>query len=106
MRVFLAVLIGGLMYAGPAAKPAAGDAVKGKQVFTKCISCHSPNTTQSKFGPSLKGLYAKAKMKNGQKPTDESVMKIVNDGFGTMPPYGQLIKAEDKAHLLAYLKTL
>lgn len=92
--------------AKPEAGAAKGDAKKGKETFEMCSGCHAADSDEVKAGPSLKGLFAKPKLKNGQKPTDQSVMKIVNEGGTTMPPYADILTAEDKANLLAYLKTL
>jgi mono/diheme cytochrome c family protein len=58
------------------------------------------------MGPSLKGLYKKAKMANGQKPTDANILSIINKGKGTMPAFADVLTAEEKDNVLAYLKTL
>ncbi len=95
---FLAIL--------PAAAQKPGDPRKGKEVYDQCAVCHSATTDEKKMGPSLKGLFKKAKMTNGQKPTDANVMAIINKGKGTMPGFEDILTAEEKNDLLAYLKTL
>ena len=85
---------------------AAGDATKGKETFEQCGACHNTDTDEKKMGPSLKGLYKKAKLTNGKKPTDESVRDIINKGGNGMPPYEDLLSPEEKTNLIAYLKTL
>lgn len=84
----------------------AGDPRKGKEVFDQCAVCHSATTDEKKVGPSLKGLFRKAKLSNGQKPTEANVLAIINKGKGTMPAYEDILTKEEKADLLAYLKTL
>ncbi len=83
-----------------------GDAAKGKEVFEQCGVCHSADTEEKKMGPGLKGLYKKAKMANGQKPTDATIMALVNKGKGAMPAFADVLSADEKSDLLAYLKTL
>jgi cytochrome c len=90
----------------PAAAQKPGDPAKGKEVYEQCAVCHSATTDEKKMGPSLKGLFKKAKMTNGQKPTEANVMAIINKGKGTMPGFEDILSAAEKADLLAYLKTL
>lgn len=82
------------------------DATKGKEVYEQCAACHSATTTEKKLGPGLKGLYRKPKLSNGQKPSDAAVLDMVNKGKGPMPAFAEVLSAEEKANLLAYLKTL
>ena len=58
------------------------------------------------MGPGLKGLFAKDKMNNGNKPTYENVLKQVNEGGNGMPGYKDLLSDDEKKNLLAYLQTL
>jgi mono/diheme cytochrome c family protein len=103
----LIVSAAALLGAGAAVAQTKGDAAaKGKAVFEQCVICHATTNGAKKMGPSLKGLYKKPKMTNGQKPTDASVLAIINKGRGTMPAYAEVLSAAEKAHLLAYLKTL
>lgn len=90
----------------PAAAQKPGDPAKGKEVFDQCVVCHAATTDEKKMGPSLKGLFKKARMTNGQKPTEANVMAIINKGRGTMPAFDDVLTADEKADLLAYLKTL
>jgi cytochrome c2 len=95
-----------MLLSGAAFGQKKGDAAKGKEVFEQCGVCHSADTDEKKMGPSLKGLFKKAKLANGQKPGDASVMAIINKGKGTMPAFADVLSAEEKDNLLAYLKTL
>jgi len=83
-----------------------GDPAKGKEVFEQCGVCHNADSTEKKMGPGLKGLFKKQKLANGQKVSDESVMKIINSGGNGMPAYEEMLSDEERANLLAYLKTL
>ncbi len=93
----------GLMAQG---KKKAGDAAKGKEVFDQCAVCHNTDSDDVKVGPSLKGLFKHAKLKNGKPVNDASVLAQINEGGNGMPAYQDLLSDEDKANVIAYLKTL
>ena len=82
------------------------DAAKGKESFEMCAGCHAIEGEEKKMGPSLAGLFKKAKMKNGKKPTDASVKAIIDQGGNGMPAYADMLTDEEKANILAYLHTL
>jgi cytochrome c2 len=105
-KILLTASMAALLASGAAMAQKKGDAEKGKEVFEQCGVCHSADTDEKKMGPSLKGLFKKAKMTNGQKPTDASVLAVVNKGKGTMPAFADVLSDEEKTNLLAYLKTL
>lgn len=103
--LLLSFAVAGLI-AAPAAAQKKGDAAKGKEVYEQCGICHSATTDEKKMGPSLKGLYKKAALKNGKKVTDASVTESINKGGNGMPPFEEILSGDEKANLLAYLKTL
>lgn len=105
-RVWVSTVLGLLLTSGLATAQKKGDAAKGKEVFEQCGVCHAATTDEKKMGPSLKGLFKKEKLANGQKPSDASVTAIINKGKGTMPAFADVLSAEEKADVLAYLKTL
>lgn len=85
---------------------AKGDAAKGKETFEQCGVCHNVDTDEKKMGPSLKGLF-KHKTMSGNKPVnDANVMAQINAGGNGMPAYADMLSADEKANLLAYLHTL
>ena len=88
------------------AAPQKGDAEKGKEVFQQCMPCHNADSTDKKMGPGLKGLFAKEKMNNGKKPTEENVRAQVDEGGNGMPAYKEMLSDDEKTDLIAYLKTL
>ena len=94
--------------AGPQVLPAAdkGDAEKGKAVFQQCGVCHRADSDEKKIGPGLKGLFKKAKLTDGKKPTDASVRARLEDGGNGMPAYKDMLTDAEKNNLIAYLKTL
>ena len=103
-----AISVGAMMLAAGLALAAdeKGDAAKGKEVFEQCGACHDTETGEKKMGPSLKGLYKKGKLANGKPVNDANVKAIVNAGGNGMPAYEDLLTAEEKNHVLAYLKTI
>ncbi len=97
------LLAGGRIFAAPPA----GDAAKGKAVFEdNCAVCHNADSDEKKMGPGLKGLFKKAKLKNGKAPTEANVKAIINAGGNGMPAYSDMLSDEERDHVLAYLKTL
>jgi cytochrome c len=85
----------------------AADAGKGKEVFeTNCAVCHNADSAEVKMGPGLKGLFKKSALNNKKKPSDATVMSMINEGGNGMPGFADQLTATEKADLLAYLKTL
>lgn len=85
---------------------AQGDAAKGKEVFEQCQVCHNVDTDEKKMGPSLKGLFKKKTLTNGKPVNDANVLAQINAGGNGMPAYADMLSADDKANVLAYLHTL
>ena len=83
-----------------------GDADKGKQVFEQCSVCHNVDSPEKKMGPSLQGLFKKKTLSSGKAASDANVLTQINNGGNGMPAYADMLSAEDKANLLAYLHTL
>ena len=109
MKVHMGVLCGALLAASSFAadKKAAGDAAKGKEVFEQCRVCHTSSADEpKKMGPTLAGLFKKAKLTNGKKVTEDTVRAVINAGGNGMPAYEEMLSAEERANLIAYLKTI
>jgi cytochrome c len=85
---------------------AAADAAKGKETFEQCAVCHNVDTDEKKMGPSLKGLFKKKTLQNGKPVNDANVLAQINAGGNGMPPYTDMLSADEKANVLAYLHTL
>lgn len=105
------ILIGALACAaagGVIAADKAGDATKGKEVFEQCAVCHNADSTEKKMGPGLKGLFKRDKLANGKKVTEANIRSLVDKGSAEkgMPAYEDMLSAEEKSNLIAYLKTL
>lgn len=101
--VFAATLTGSMMLLASAKKP---DAAKGKETFEQCSVCHNADSTEKKMGPGLKGLFSKDKLTNGKKPTEANVRAKIDEGGNGMPAYKEMLSDDEKADLIAYLKTL
>jgi mono/diheme cytochrome c family protein len=84
-----------------------GDAAKGKEVFEQCSVCHASDSADRKVGPGLKGLFKKAKLESNGKPAnDANIIEKINEGGNGMPPYKDTLSEDERANLVAYLKTL
>lgn len=83
-----------------------GDAAKGKEAFDQCAVCHNVDSPEKKMGPSLQGLFKRKTLQNGKPVNDENVLAQINNGGNGMPAYADMLSADDKANILAYLHTL
>jgi mono/diheme cytochrome c family protein len=85
-----------------------GDADKGNEIFDEqCASCHNAYSTDRKTGPGLKWLFSKGKLESNGKPADEAnILQKIDAGGKGMPAFKDTLSKDDKADLIAYLKTL
>ena len=85
-----------------------GNGEKGNEIFDEqCSSCHNSASVDRKVGPGLKLLFAKPKLESNGKPVnDANVLDKIEKGGNGMPPFKGTLSDDDKADLLAYLKTL
>ena len=120
-----ALLTVSLLLTAPTAVLATGNADNGKNIFRKCAACHSLEPGKKKIGPSLHGVigraagtadgypYSKAMTAYGQSGVVwggdtlnvylEAPRKVVK---GTKMSFPGLKKAQDRADVIAYLKTI
>ena len=98
---------GGKGKGGAPAAALVGDAAKGKDVFgNNCAVCHKPDSAERVVGPGLKELTKHPMLVNGKPMNDANLATLLNEGTQAgMPPFADLAPQE-KADLLAYLKTL
>jgi mono/diheme cytochrome c family protein len=85
---------------------AAGDPVKGKELFKSCLGCHNADTDQRKMGPSLRTLFGKVMLINGKRANEENVRTLVLEGYNQMPAFRSFLTDEQVSDLMAYLVTL
>ncbi len=93
----------------PAKKAApAGSATKGKEVFEKkCAVCHYADSDAKKIGPGLKGLAKRGTFTvNDSKVTDEALKTWIENGDTLMPPFKDVLEADQIRDVIAYVKTL
>lgn len=83
-----------------------GDPAKGKQAFEQCSVCHNVDSPEKKMGPSLQGLFKRKTLASGKPVNDANVLAQINNGGNGMPAYADMLSADDKANILAYLHTL
>jgi cytochrome c len=97
---------GAIALAGSSLYAQKGDAAKGKEVFDQCTVCHNSDSTEVKMGPGLKGLFKRAKLNSGKPVNEANVLGQINEGGNGMPAYKDILSDEEKANVLAFLKTL
>jgi cytochrome c len=97
---------GAIALAGSSLYAQKGDAAKGKEVFDQCSVCHNSDSTEVKMGPGLKGLFKRAKLNSGKPVSEANVLNQINEGGNGMPAYKDILSEDEKANVLAYLKSL
>ncbi len=105
-RYRVMVMAAALAAASPAAFAQKGNAAKGKEVFEQCSVCHNADSAEKKIGPGLKGLFKHDKLVNGKPVNDANVKAKIEEGGNGMPGYKDILSDQEKADVLAYLKTL
>jgi cytochrome c len=92
---------------GAGTKTAVQETAEAKKIFADhCAICHHANSTETKVGPGLKGLFQKSTLKNGAKVTDANVRELIENGQDGMPAWKNVLTKEQIDDLMAYLKTL
>ena len=101
---------------------AAGDVAAGEKVFKKCKACHVVNKEQNRTGPHLVNLFGRAagslegykKYSKAMKSSGIVWNEETLDGYlekpkayvkGTRMVFAGLRKEEDRANVIAYLKS-
>ncbi|MBC8392016.1 MAG: c-type cytochrome [Deltaproteobacteria bacterium] len=81
--------------------------VAGAKLFeNSCSFCHLTDSTDTKVGPGLKGLFEREKMPvSGWPVSADSLRRQLNTPFNQMPPFDQLDNEEINA-LTDFLKSL
>ena len=100
------VLAMALAAASTAAFAQKGNAAKGKEVFDQCGVCHNADSAEKKIDPGLKGLFKRDKLVNGKPVNDANVRAKIDEGGNGMPAYKDILSDQEKADVIAYLKTL
>lgn len=99
---------------------AAGDPVRGAEIFRKCVTCHTVESTgRNRVGPRLHGLfgrragavegfrYSDALKASGLVWDDTTLDAYLKDSEGFVPGtrmYGGLTLDQDRADVIAYLR--
>jgi cytochrome c len=100
------IFAGAIALAGSSLYAQKGDAAKGKEVFDQCSVCHNSDSTEVKMGPGLKGLFKRAKLNSGKPVSEANVLNQINEGGNGMPAYKDILSDDEKANVLAFLKSL
>ena len=100
------VLLGVLMAPQEKGNTRAGSSSKGKELFEQCRGCHSAETDEKKVGPSLKGIFKRSRLRNGETVTERTVREKIDLGGDGMPAYSGVLSGNEKSDLIAYLKGL
>ncbi|MBZ5703285.1 MAG: cytochrome c [Acidobacteriia bacterium] len=97
---------------GGAKKPARANSAeavqRGKALFDKkCGVCHYPTSEERKIGPGLKGLNKRGVFGvTGGKITDDSLKTWIENGDNLMPPFKDVLGADEIKDVVRYVRTL
>lgn len=100
-----------------------GDVAAGEKVFkTFCTTCHSPKAGENRVGPSLFGIvgrvsgsvegfrYSKANREANKTWTEQELFTYLENPRASIPgttmAFVGLKKPQDRANIIAYLRTL
>ncbi len=98
---------GELVYGTKEPAPKAAPTSRGAELFGGfCAPCHYPDSTETKIGPGLKGLFQMQRLPVSQEPVSEAAVRNqFTTPFEDMPVMDEL--SEDEITLVVdYLKTL
>jgi cytochrome c len=121
MRALLALALAiTLVLAAPLPAFAAGDPVRGAEIFRKCVTCHTVESGgRNRVGPRLHGVfgrragtvegfrYSEALRASGLVWDETTLDAYLKDSEGFVPGtrmYGGLTLDQDRTDLIAYLR--
>jgi cytochrome c len=83
-----------------------GNMVQGREIFQQCTGCHETRRGEKQVGPSLKGLFQRSRLRNGNPATEKNIrLKIAKGGDG-MPSFEQALSPVEMDQLIGYMKGL
>ncbi len=72
-----------------------------------CFRCHYTDSTETRIGPGLKGLFDRDTLRFSDKPvTEENVKNQILDPVGDMPSFEDRMSEEELDQIILFLKTL
>jgi cytochrome c2 len=72
-----------------------------------CVHCHYTDSTETKGGPGLEGLFERDRLPvSGRPVTAENVRKQLNAPYDSMPSYAGRLTGDQIEKLIEYLKGL
>jgi mono/diheme cytochrome c family protein len=80
---------------------------RGEEIYyMKCWICHNDYTIKAEKGaaPTLRGLFKREGLWNGDAVNDETVTKQIRDGSSRMPGFRYTLNDKDMSDLMAYLR--
>ena len=72
-----------------------------------CAQCHYTDSTETKIGPGLEGLFARDRLPvSGRPVTSENIRRQLQNPYDAMPSFADRLTEDQTAHLVVYLKSL
>jgi cytochrome c6 len=94
-----------VLFAAFFAPRALGAENSGATIFkSKCVLCHGADGTgNTPLGKQLQA--ANLRTKDVQKKSDAELTKVVHDGNGNMPPFGEQLSDDEISQVIQYVRT-
>jgi cytochrome c2 len=84
-------------------------AMLGAELFREkgCTQCHLTDSTRTKVGPGLEGLFDSEKLPvSGRQASEENVRKQLRDPYEDMPSFADRLTEKQEDRIISYLKAL
>jgi mono/diheme cytochrome c family protein len=99
--IALGILRGGLLQPPPAESGRALFESKG------CVRCHFTNSTATKIGPGLQGLFDRQRLPASERPVNEAnLRRQLTDPYRSMPSFADRLSQLEMDRIIDYLRTL
>ncbi|MFP4428447.1 MAG: c-type cytochrome [Desulfovermiculus sp.] len=84
-------------------------AYQGESLFQEngCSQCHFTDSTKTKHGPGLAGLFDRSELPvSGREVTEESIRTQLIDPIDHMPSFADRLSEKEIEEIISYLRTL
>jgi mono/diheme cytochrome c family protein len=72
-----------------------------------CAQCHYTNSTATKIGPGLKGIFDREKLPVSKRPaTAQNIRRQLRAPYRSMPSFADRLTERERTRIIEYLRTL
>ena len=108
-KLGMVILLAGTVLAQPAQathESATEKEVAFRLVLERCYICHYVDRAETKWAPSLKGIYQRQNrtLANGKPINDSTITEIITEGTANMPAFKHTLTPQQIQLILKFLK--